>query len=65
MREPKQYHSYLLRLWRDDTQGSWRASLQSTRTERSRFFADIGQLWDFIEQTLAGAGNQTDTEDVS
>ena len=46
------YLSYLLRLWRDDPQASWRGSLVNPRTGEQRHFATVGQLFDQItEQT--------------
>jgi hypothetical protein len=47
------YHSYLLRLWREESQGPWRASLQSTATEQLYHFADLERLWAFIQALLA------------
>jgi len=46
------YHSYLLRLWRDDADHPWRASLQSTMTEEKIFFTDPTCLIDFLLITL-------------
>jgi hypothetical protein len=46
------YHSYLLRFWRDNADQPWRASLQSTVTEEKIFFADPTCLLDFLMTTL-------------
>jgi hypothetical protein len=61
MNIPNRYQSYLLRLWRDDARGPWRASLQSTATGQMRFFADAGEVWGFIQTQLAMDGESLDT----
>jgi hypothetical protein len=38
----------LLRLWRNGPHGSWLASLQSTATQQVRHFADLEQLWSYL-----------------
>ena len=43
-----EYHSYLLRLWRESARGAWRASLQSTTTEQVVHFADVAALVAFL-----------------
>jgi hypothetical protein len=43
-----EYRSYLLRLWRENAHGAWRASLQSTATEQVVPFADIAALIGFL-----------------
>jgi hypothetical protein len=54
------YHSYLLRLWRDRAQDPWRASLQSTATEQLLQFASLEALFAFLIALLgdgaAGSG---------
>lgn len=47
------YHSYLLRLWRNDRNHPWRASLQSTATGEKRAFADLLTLLVFLLEQLA------------
>lgn len=42
------YHSYLLRLWRDSADQPWRASLQSTATQEITSFGDLQTLFDFL-----------------
>ena len=42
------YQSYLLRLWRDGAQTTWRASLQSTSTDQTYQFASIEALFAFL-----------------
>jgi hypothetical protein len=64
-KHPAVYQAYLLRLWRT-ADGQWRASLESTRTQRCRGFKDLEALalfvthWadrsdpgDFLEHALA------------
>lgn len=57
--EQQIYLSYLLRLWQEPVtrQGAWRASLQNSRTGELRGFADIAQLFAFLEQQLAATAN--------
>ena len=58
MNDDKQaaYHSYLLRLWREGSQDSWRASLQSTATGQLHHFGDLDRLWAFIQRQLIAEG---------
>ena len=51
------YQSYLLRLWRDNPRAPWQASLQSTATEETLHFADVGQMWDYLQAQMAGESN--------
>lgn len=47
--DTKQYRSYLLRLWRSETpDGSWRASLEDSRTGQRIGFATLEQLFAFL-----------------
>ncbi len=46
------YHSYLLRVWRDNPDHPWRASLQSTITEEKILFADLQKLLAFLLDEL-------------
>lgn len=47
------YHSYLLRLWRDQPDEPWRAALQATATGERINFAEIPQMFEFLLATLA------------
>lgn len=38
------YHSYLLRIWRENASGEWRASLSNVLTGESRHFPNINAL---------------------
>ena len=54
--------SYLLRLWPTRTRGKlvWRASLESARTGERRGFANLTDLFAFLEQEIRGVtGIQT------
>jgi hypothetical protein len=51
------YQAYLLRLWRDGAQTPWRASLQSTATERKYHFATLEALFAFLDRRLAPSEN--------
>jgi hypothetical protein len=44
------YHAYLLRLWREDVDTPWRASLQEAHAGQSFNFASVAQLIAFIEE---------------
>lgn len=57
------YHSYLLRFWRDNAEHPWRASLQSTMTEERLFFTDPTCLIDFLLTTLTPADPNGETAD--
>ncbi|MCB0033923.1 MAG: hypothetical protein KDE51_07885 [Anaerolineales bacterium] len=44
-----EYRSYLLRLWRNDAQQSWRVSATDTRSGRTHYFASVADLSQFLE----------------
>lgn len=44
------YQAYLLRLWREGEQGSWRAVLQDAHSETQRGFASLQSLFDFLTE---------------
>ena len=47
------YSAYLVRLWQEDAQRPWRASVQSVRTGEKFFFATLDELFAFLQaQTL-------------
>ena len=54
------YQSYLLRMWRDDHQGTWRASLQSTVTEQIYRFPSLEDLLAFLIAQTAVEEDDTD-----
>lgn len=49
-KEPGDYQSYLLRLWRvsDDEGSTWRATLRSSRTGEQVGFGSLEDLFDFL-----------------
>ena len=47
--QPADYHSYLLRLWRNDPQQPWRASMQCTATGEFHHFASMEHLINFLQ----------------
>ncbi len=51
---PAAYHSYLLRLWRDQAPDGWHASLQSTKTGERHSFADLDSLLAFLLMRAQG-----------
>jgi hypothetical protein len=58
MNIPSRYLSYLLRLWQTDDQGQpvWRASLEYPGTRERQGFADLDELFKFLQtQTLSRA----------
>lgn len=48
---PREYQSYLLRLWRagSGASGVWRASLEDTRTGQWHSFASLGAAFSFLD----------------
>ena len=46
---PVSYTAYLVRLWQDNLQAPWRASAQHARTGEIIRFADLEQLFHFLE----------------
>jgi len=51
------YHSYLLRLWRDGANHPWRASLHCSATGEKFAFADLLSLFAFLLEQAATDGN--------
>lgn len=47
-RERADYQAYLLRLWRDSAQGSWRASLEAPDRSETLAFPDLEALFAFV-----------------
>ena len=56
------YQSYLLRLWKDQTTESWRASLQDVRTNECHNFADVSHLLTFIYSQVGYAITEMEPE---
>ena len=45
----REYMAYLLRLWRENRDGSWRALLENPNTEERFGFANLNELIEFLE----------------
>jgi hypothetical protein len=54
-KEQSDYLSYLLRLWRvsDEEKAVWRASLESPHTGERRGFANLAELFTFLEKEVS------------
>lgn len=53
---PTTYHSYLVRLWQEQGQVGWRASIQDIQTGVVTWFADTDALLAFLQaQTTSGS----------
>jgi hypothetical protein len=48
------YQAYLLRLWRDSPDASWRASLEMVQNGEFYAFANVGQLFRFLNSQTEG-----------
>ena len=57
MSEERRRLSYLLRLWQAEREGAlvWRASLESAHTGERRGFANLAELYAFLEQETSAA----------
>lgn len=44
------YQAYLLRLWRDAVQDSWRASIQAVGSEQIQAFTDLNALFHYLDE---------------
>jgi len=44
------YQSYLLRMWKENESGDWRAVLLSIPTQERRLFSNLQALFDFLDQ---------------
>ena len=49
------YLSYLLRLWRDDPDAPWHASLEEAQTSERRYFRDADQMMGFLRERMEQA----------
>lgn len=62
MRQPRDYFSYLLRIWRSG-QGrevSWQASLECPLSGERRRFASLEELWAFLKAQIGIEGDETE-----
>jgi hypothetical protein len=60
--EPHEYYSFLLRLWQTSSRGKvvWRASLESAQTGERCGFADLANLFAFLEEQTGDGSRQDD-----
>jgi hypothetical protein len=57
------YYSYLLRVWRVNSQPPrWQVSLRDARTGESFNFADLQQLKNFLDQRIAENNPQDENQ---
>lgn len=54
-KQPTQYQSYLLRLWRSNAHSTWRSSLQCTDSGEKQTFTDLSALFSFLLTQFADA----------
>ena len=61
-RRPTEYHAYLLRLWNANPDGipAWHASLEDPHTGERHGFADLEQLYTFLQEQIGGRSNDED-----
>ncbi len=45
---PADYYAYLIRLWRTEPDGPWRASLEDARTGERIGFSDLAQAYAYL-----------------
>lgn len=57
------YLSYLVRLWREDSSSSWRASVQNPLTGERRSFPNLALLLRFLEEQTGEAWGESGEED--
>ncbi|MFN8440674.1 MAG: hypothetical protein U0175_07900 [Caldilineaceae bacterium] len=57
--QPPRYRAYLIRLWQEHPQRSWRASAQAVQSGDKRYFSDLHELFAFLQgQTETAAGDE-------
>jgi hypothetical protein len=54
----REYFAYLLRLWRENSDGSWRALLENPNAEERIGFANLADLIEFLENKTGEAIGQ-------
>jgi hypothetical protein len=64
MKKPRNYYSYLLRLWRENDAAPWRASLEDAHTGERRNFARLQDLFRVLDdETQTGKERAVNHED--
>jgi hypothetical protein len=68
--EQPAYLSYLLRLWQVDTEGVgqvsatvWRASLESSLTGKRQGFADLDELFEFLQRQTGAVADVNEEQE--
>jgi hypothetical protein len=57
--KPEYYYSYLLRLWRANSQPQrWQVTLKDARTGESFNFSDLQRLKEFLDQRITDGSSQ-------
>jgi hypothetical protein len=64
MKKSPNYLSYLLRLWREGTAASWRASLEDAHTGERRNYARLQDLFKAIEEETSKQVDQETGESI-
>jgi len=58
MEQPKDYVSYLLRMWRSrQAESTWQASLESPLTGERQGFASLEDMWTFLQAQTGTRSN--------
>jgi hypothetical protein len=57
------YHSFLLRLWRDDETSPWRVQLEDPHTGERRGFSSMEKMVEFLDCRMEGALAERDETD--
>ena len=63
-KSPRFYHSYLVRLWQDDNELSWRAVAQSVQTGEISHFVDLASLFTFLQAQTVRSSQAEHSEPV-
>ena len=48
----QRYFSYMLRLWRDEVNPTWRTSIEDPHTGERKFFPDLEALCNYVQNQL-------------
>ena len=65
MERPRNYISYLLRMWRSgQDEATWQASLESPLTGERQGFAGLEELWAFLQAQTDVRDNKKIQDDV-
>ena len=56
--DAENYQSFVLRMWRSQSENQWRVSLQSVNTGEHHTFADMDHMWRFLQQNYVVTARQ-------